>query len=124
MSAEENTRLPSAVHEQRVQRGNCGGSGFYAWGRESYASRRAQSLAAGYPKPLPQTTTTRAQGASRQRHTAPPGQNAHGPAGAERKDTMKVRPSVKPMCEKCKVIRRKGRVMVICENPKHKQRQG
>ncbi|MBQ1674882.1 MAG: 50S ribosomal protein L36, partial [Oscillospiraceae bacterium] len=26
---------------------------------------------------------------------------------------MKVRPSVKPMCEKCKVIRRKGRVMVI-----------
>ena len=31
---------------------------------------------------------------------------------------MKVRPSVKPMCEKCKVIRRKGRVMVICENPK------
>ena len=28
------------------------------------------------------------------------------------------------LCEKCKVIRRKGRVMVICENPKHKQRQG
>ena len=23
-----------------------------------------------------------------------------------------------------KIIRRKGRVMVICENPKHKQRQG
>ena len=37
---------------------------------------------------------------------------------------MKVRPSVKPMCEKCKIIKRKGRVMVICENPKHKQRQG
>ncbi len=37
---------------------------------------------------------------------------------------MKVRPSVKPICEKCKVIRRKGRIMVICENPKHKQRQG
>ncbi|GIQ64374.1 hypothetical protein PACILC2_29420 [Paenibacillus cisolokensis] len=34
---------------------------------------------------------------------------------------MKVRPSVKPICEKCKVIRRKGNVMVICENPKHKQ---
>jgi large subunit ribosomal protein L36 len=30
---------------------------------------------------------------------------------------MKVRPSVKPMCEKCKVIKRKGKVMVICENP-------
>ena len=28
------------------------------------------------------------------------------------------------MCEKCKVIKRKGKVMVICENPKHKQRQG
>lgn len=37
---------------------------------------------------------------------------------------MKVRPSVKPICEKCKVIKRKGKVMVICENPKHKQRQG
>jgi large subunit ribosomal protein L36 len=38
--------------------------------------------------------------------------------------SMKVRPSVKPICEKCKVIRRKGNVMVICENPKHKQKQG
>ncbi|MDN8713295.1 50S ribosomal protein L36 [Staphylococcus aureus] len=28
------------------------------------------------------------------------------------------------MCEKCKVIKRKGKVMVICENTKHKQRQG
>ena len=37
---------------------------------------------------------------------------------------MKVRPSVKPMCEKCKIIKRKGRIMVICSNPKHKQRQG
>lgn len=37
---------------------------------------------------------------------------------------MKVRPSVKKICEKCKVIRRKGKVMVICENPKHKQVQG
>ena len=41
----------------------------------------------------------------------------------EEKST-KVRPSVKPICEKCKIIKRKGRVMVICENPKHKQRQG
>ncbi len=36
---------------------------------------------------------------------------------------MRVRPSVKPICEKCKVIRRRGKVMVICENPKHKQKQ-
>ena len=37
---------------------------------------------------------------------------------------MKVRPSVKKMCDKCKVIKRKGVIRVICENPKHKQRQG
>ncbi len=37
---------------------------------------------------------------------------------------MKVRASVKPRCDKCKVIRRHGRVMVINKNPKHKQRQG
>ncbi|MDR3650972.1 MAG: 50S ribosomal protein L36 [Acidimicrobiales bacterium] len=37
---------------------------------------------------------------------------------------MKVRPSVKAICEKCKVIGRNGRVMVICANPRHKQRQG
>lgn len=37
---------------------------------------------------------------------------------------MKVRASVKKICEKCKVIQREGRVRVICENPKHKQRQG
>ncbi len=37
---------------------------------------------------------------------------------------VKVQPSVKKICEKCKVIRRNGRVMVICENLRHKQRQG
>ena len=37
---------------------------------------------------------------------------------------MKVRASVKRICAKCKVIRRRGVVRVICENPKHKQRQG
>jgi len=37
---------------------------------------------------------------------------------------MKVRPSVKKICNKCKVIKRKGVILVICENPKHKQRQG
>ncbi len=37
---------------------------------------------------------------------------------------MKVRAAVKPRCEKCKIIRREGVVRVICENPKHKQRQG
>ena len=37
---------------------------------------------------------------------------------------MKVRASVKPICPKCTGIKRKGVVRVICENPKHKQRQG
>ena len=37
---------------------------------------------------------------------------------------MKVKPSVKKICDKCKIIKRKGKVMVICENPKHKQKQG
>ena len=37
---------------------------------------------------------------------------------------MKVRPSVKKMCAKCRIIRRKGKVIFICDKPKHKQRQG
>ncbi|MHB8572455.1 MAG: 50S ribosomal protein L36 [Candidatus Dormibacteria bacterium] len=38
---------------------------------------------------------------------------------------MKVRPSVKTMCENCKVIKRNGVVWVICsKSKKHKQRQG
>jgi len=37
---------------------------------------------------------------------------------------MKVRPSVKRICAKCKIVRRKGVVRVICQNARHKQRQG
>ena len=37
---------------------------------------------------------------------------------------MKVRASVKKICDKCKIIKRDGVVRVICEVPKHKQRQG
>ncbi|NLB60365.1 MAG: 50S ribosomal protein L36 [Lentisphaerae bacterium] len=37
---------------------------------------------------------------------------------------MKVRSSVKRICEQCKIVRRKGGVFVICKNPRHKQRQG
>ena len=37
---------------------------------------------------------------------------------------MKVRPSVKKICEKSKVIKRKGVIGVMYERPKHKQRQG
>jgi ribosomal protein L36 len=66
------------------------------------------------------------------RERAPPGALVAGavraaratPSGSTPKGIMKVRPSVKPMCEKCKIIRRHGRVLVICQNPRHKQRQG
>lgn len=38
---------------------------------------------------------------------------------------MKVKPSVKPICSDCKIVKRKGVVRIICKkNPKHKQRQG
>jgi len=37
---------------------------------------------------------------------------------------MKVRSSVKRICNHCKIIRRKGITRVICDNPRHKQRQG
>lgn len=37
---------------------------------------------------------------------------------------MKVRASVKQICNNCKVVKRKGIVRVICQEPKHKQRQG
>ncbi|MCL2847704.1 MAG: 50S ribosomal protein L36 [Firmicutes bacterium] len=38
---------------------------------------------------------------------------------------MKVRTSVKPMCADCKVIKRHGKIIVICSKyANHKQRQG
>ncbi|OGM34755.1 50S ribosomal protein L36 [Candidatus Woesebacteria bacterium RIFCSPHIGHO2_02_FULL_42_20] len=37
---------------------------------------------------------------------------------------MKVRSSVKKICNNCKIVKRKGVLYVICINPKHKQRQG
>ncbi|MBM3257412.1 MAG: 50S ribosomal protein L36 [Candidatus Liptonbacteria bacterium] len=37
---------------------------------------------------------------------------------------MKVRSSVKKICSKCRVAKRRGKLYIICTNPKHKQRQG
>ncbi|MBM3209706.1 50S ribosomal protein L36 [Candidatus Shapirobacteria bacterium] len=37
---------------------------------------------------------------------------------------MKVKASVRKRCRSCRTVRRRGRVFVICKNPKHKQRQG
>jgi large subunit ribosomal protein L36 len=48
--------------------------------------------------------------------------NVRERSGAER--VMKVRASVKRICDKCKIVRRRGVVRVICTNQKHKQRQG
>jgi len=37
---------------------------------------------------------------------------------------VKVRSSVRKICDRCKIIKREGKVRVICANPKHKQVQG
>lgn len=37
---------------------------------------------------------------------------------------MKVRASIKRICDNCKIVRRKRTIRVICKNPKHKQKQG
>ncbi len=37
---------------------------------------------------------------------------------------MKVQASIRRRCEHCRVVKRKGRLYVICKNPRHKQRQG
>ncbi|NBV77109.1 50S ribosomal protein L36 [bacterium] len=37
---------------------------------------------------------------------------------------MKVKASVKKICMHCSTVKRRGKLRVICENPRHKQRQG
>ena len=37
---------------------------------------------------------------------------------------MKVKASVKKRCKDCKIVIRRGARFVICNNPRHKQRQG
>ncbi len=37
---------------------------------------------------------------------------------------MKVRASIRRMCEKYKIVKRRGVVFVVCSDPRHKQRQG
>ncbi len=37
---------------------------------------------------------------------------------------MKVSASIKKRCKNCKIVKREGRLYVICTNPRHKQRQG
>lgn len=37
---------------------------------------------------------------------------------------MKISASIKKRCQKCRIIKRGKYRYVICENPRHKQRQG
>ncbi|PIR80038.1 MAG: 50S ribosomal protein L36 [Candidatus Levybacteria bacterium CG10_big_fil_rev_8_21_14_0_10_35_13] len=37
---------------------------------------------------------------------------------------MKVQASIKPRCVNCKIIKRRGVLRIVCDNPRHKQRQG
>ena len=37
---------------------------------------------------------------------------------------MKVKASIRKICDRCKIIKRRGVLRVVCINPKHKQRQG
>jgi large subunit ribosomal protein L36 len=46
------------------------------------------------------------------------------PVAGRNGGNMKVKASVKKVCSKCKIIRRRGVVQIRCTNPKHKQRQG
>ncbi|MCC7436262.1 50S ribosomal protein L36 [Candidatus Nomurabacteria bacterium] len=36
---------------------------------------------------------------------------------------MKIKSTVKKMCAKCKIVKRNRHLVVICDNPKHKQKQ-
>ncbi|MFS8158721.1 MAG: 50S ribosomal protein L36 [Candidatus Roizmanbacteria bacterium] len=37
---------------------------------------------------------------------------------------MKVRASIKKMCPDCLGVKRRGKLFIVCKNPKHHQRQG
>ncbi|MBJ6362894.1 50S ribosomal protein L36 [Paenibacillus sp. GCM10012307] len=37
---------------------------------------------------------------------------------------MKVSPSVRKICKRCRIIKRHGIIRIKCPNLKHKQRQG
>ena len=54
------------------------------------------------------------------REESPTDSKSEGRGGSK----VKTRASVKKICDKCKIIRRKGVVRVICVNKRHKQRQG
>ncbi|KAF2501360.1 hypothetical protein BU16DRAFT_500419 [Lophium mytilinum] len=89
-----------------------------------------QTLFAPSSAPFARLFTTRAISTStslwRPSITARAGAGAVSAAFSQTRG-MKVRSSVKKLCDGCKSVRRKGGkyVYIICDkNPKHKQRQG
>ncbi|KAF9125112.1 hypothetical protein BGW39_007644 [Mortierella sp. 14UC] len=72
-------------------------------------------------RPAPATAiTTMARFQNQQQNAAMEPSMAFGAARG-----MKVRASVKKICEGCSSVKRRGRVFIICsKNQKHKQRQG
>jgi len=36
---------------------------------------------------------------------------------------MRIKTSIKKICAKCQLVKRKGKLYIICDNQKHKQKQ-
>jgi len=72
---------------------------------------------------MPPSIPTRGQGGPVNSHVQ---KKSGGPEGAGRVECqMKVKASVKRVCGQCQIVRRKGKLRVICKaDPKHKQVQG
>jgi len=88
---------------------------------QANASKRRRAGTSAWARASDQPERAAAQGNQRQRLAVI---DKQGKERNRKVETMKVRPSVKKMCDKCKIIRRHGKILVICENPRHKQRQG
>jgi len=101
-------------------------SGRGARHRQARARPQASRKCSGRDKqrPLPSGVFLAAAGLKSGKITAapPPGVPPPNPT---RGVIMKVRASVKRMCNNCRIIKRDGIIRVICsKNPRHKQRQG
>ncbi|KAJ9479398.1 54S ribosomal protein RTC6, mitochondrial [Pseudozyma hubeiensis] len=78
-------------------------------------------------KTAPTSTSLNASSAATTRFSTPTLSQASSAVSSAQQQQrgMKVRSSVKKFCDGCSVVRRKGRLYVICsKDPKHKQRQG
>src|SRR5581483_7526993 len=129
--AQERRRHRDRRHSCRVpaERLLQGGTGQRAPGSRSYQRENADAL---HPYPARRPGRGGAQSLRPQpwadclpvQVTERPSMTGPLTERTSRRTTVKVKPSVKKICSKCRVIRRNGRVMVICSDPRHKQRQG